>query len=187
MNVLRSLTFSVAFYANLLPPAVFKKLTIFLWKTNLFFQKGANFSTFWEIGLIQLQPNTNFPPLAVFKKNTIFFRKTHLFHLIKTSFEGFEKSYFFSRILRRNCFFWRFWKKKQESFGKTHLFFFQTKANFWKFWEILLIHSHSGVSLLPVAILKFFFENPSVFWRKARIFPCFEKTYLYIRILQQNC
>ena len=133
MNVLRSLTFSVAFYANLLPPAVFKKLTIFLWKTNFFFQKGANFSTFWEIGLIQLQPNTNFPPLAVFKKNTIFFRKTHLFHLIKTSFEGFEKSYFFSRILRQNCFFWRFWKKSKNRLEKPIYFSFKRKPIFESF------------------------------------------------------
>ena len=133
MNVLRSLTFSVAFYANLLPPAVFKKLTIFLWKTNLFFEKGANFSTFWEIVLNQLQPNTNFSSLAVFKKITIFSRETHIFHLIKTNFERFEKSYFFSRILRQNCFFWRFWKKIKNRLEKPIYFSFKRQPIFESF------------------------------------------------------
>ena len=75
MNVLRSFTFSVAFYANLLPLAFFKKLTIFLRKTNLFFQEGSNFSTFWGILRIQLQPTRISLFLAVFKGMTIFLEK----------------------------------------------------------------------------------------------------------------
>ena len=75
MNVLRSFTFSVAFHANLLPSAVFKKLTIFLRKTNLFFQEGSNFSTFRGILRIQLQPKTISLSLAVFKGITIFLEK----------------------------------------------------------------------------------------------------------------
>ena len=95
------------------PQRFLKNSRFFFEKQIFFFQKGANFSTFWEIGLKQLQPNTNFSSLAVFKKITIFFRETHIFHLIKTNFERFEKSYFFSRILRQSCFFWRFWKKSR--------------------------------------------------------------------------
>ena len=79
MNVLRSFTFSVAFYANLLPLAVFKKLTIFLRKTNLFFQEGSNFSIFWGILRIQLQPKTISLSLAVFEGITIFLEKPIFF------------------------------------------------------------------------------------------------------------
>ena len=115
------------------PQRFLKNSRFFFEKQIFFFQKGANFSTFWEIVLNQLQPNTNFSSLAVFKKITIFFRETHIFHLIKTNFERFEKSYFFSRILRQNCFFWRFWKKSKNRLEKPIYFSFKRKPIFESF------------------------------------------------------
>ena len=56
-------------------------------------------------------------------------------------------------------------KKIQELFWKTHLFFCETKTSFWTFWEILFIHSHSSVNLLPVAIFQ-----TLVFFRKSHLF-----------------
>ena len=56
-------------------------------------------------------------------------------------------------------------KKIQELFWKTHLFFCETKTSFWTFWEILFIHSHSSVNLLPVAVFQ-----SLVFFRKSHLF-----------------
>ena len=72
-------------------------------------------------------------------------------------------------------------EKNQEFFRKTHLLFFcETKAKFWTFWEILFIHSHSSVNLLPVAFFEsfsFFFENPICFlWKKDTNFLLFWET-----------
>ena len=118
--------------ANLLPLSVFKKLRFFLRKTNLFPQEGANFSTFWEILLIQLQPETTFTSLAVFKKITIFFRKTHKFHL-KKKFLNVLRSLTFSVAFYGKIASFSAFEKNQVFFGKTHRFFFQTKATFWRF------------------------------------------------------
>ena len=83
----------------------------------------------------------------------------------------------------------RDFEKNQEYFGETHLYFFETKAIFWGFSEILLFHWLSGVNLLPVVIFlkTVVFENPSVFRTKAGIFHCFEKSNPFNRILQQIC
>ena len=61
------------------------------------------------------------------------------------------------------------YEKIQELFWKALLFFLQTIANFWTFWEILLSLSHCSENWLPVASFKFFrffFRKPICFLKK---------------------
>ena len=146
---------------TLLPLANFKKLRIFPQKTNLFFQEGVNFSTFWEFLLIQLQPNTNFSSLAVFWK-IIFFSKNPCISFDKTKFWTFWEVILFQSHSSANFLPLAKFCRNKISFRKNLNFFFKKTPTFWSFWEVLLFQSHCSANLLHLAIYKkiTLFRNP---------------------------
>ena len=76
-------------------------------------------------------------------------------------------------------------EKVHDYFGTPHLFLFKKKNNFWTFWEILLIQSHSTANLLILVILKkfkIFWKNPSIFSERDPKFEHFEKSVAFYGI-----
>ena len=123
MNVLRSLTFSFAFYGKIASLSIFERIQEFFWKNpSVFPSKKADFWMFCEILLFHSHSSENLLPVAIFKKYS-FFRKTHLFP---------EQMPEFSTVLRNlTCslaFYSRFatlsdFSKKTRSFSKNSPFF----------------------------------------------------------------
>ena len=103
MNVLRSLTFSVALCGRFATFSDFEEIQEFVWKAHLFLcETKGNFWTFWEFLFIHSHSSVNLLPVAFFKI-LVFFRKSHLFFVKK----GPE----FSTVLRNPTYSVAFYSK----------------------------------------------------------------------------
>ncbi len=79
--------------------------------------------------------------------------------------------------------------EKSQTFRKTQIFYI-LKTSFERLERSLTFQSHFTAKLFLLAILKnsrILWENPSIFWTKAQLFHCFEKSYLFTRNLQEIC
>ena len=95
-----------------------------------------------------------------------FFRKP-IFFGITPKLERFEKSYYFNRIIRQICYFYRF--LRFSFFSKNPSPFWEKR---WTFWEILNFQSHITTILLSIAIFKnWFFSGKThlIFFSKNQI------------------
>ena len=106
LNVLRSPTISVAFYDKLASFTDFSDFHFFQKLRHLFKKKR----TFGEILNFQSHSATILLSLAIFKNSCFFWKNSSNFFLKKSNFEHFENFYYFCRILRQNCYFYRFFK-----------------------------------------------------------------------------
>ena len=125
--------------ASLVPLAVSKKLRIFLRKTNLCFQEGANFSTFWEILLIQLQPKTNFHRWRFSKKSQILF-ESPIYFIKKNKFWMFSEVLLFQSHFTAKLLLSAILKNFKKTLEKPIWFSFEGKPIFDCFENSYLFH-----------------------------------------------
>ena len=79
--------------------------------------------------------------------------------------------------------------EKSQTFRKTQIFYI-LKTSFERLERSLTFQSHFTAKLFLLAILKkfkFSLEKPIYFLNNSRTFNCFEKSYLFTRILQEIC
>ena len=95
LNVLRCLTFWVAFYCNVATFSNFlNKINFFSWNPPFFSIKQPIFWTFWEILLFQSHSTTIMIQLLFFLNKTVSFQgTTHFFAAKNLNFERLEKTY----------------------------------------------------------------------------------------------
>ncbi len=150
MNVLRSLTFSVAFYGKIASFSAFEKKSSILWKNPSFFLSNeSHFLTFSKNLLFPSLSGVNLLPVAIFLK-TVVFENPSVFRTKAGIFHCFEKSNLFNRILQQICYIERFFTKINVFFRKPTIFSIK-KSKAWTLWEVLLTPSHSTATSLPSA------------------------------------
>ena len=133
MNVLRSLTFSFAFYCKIASFGEFERSQGFFGKTHLFFlQRKADFWMFCEILLIHSHSSENLLPVAIFKKYS-FFRKTHMFLEQMIEFSTVLRNLTYSLAFYTDLLHWATFQNNQGLFPKTHHFFPSKNLNFERF------------------------------------------------------
>ena len=169
------LVFQLNSTAKLLPQANFYNFKISVRKTHFFILKKPEVWTFW--GLLQFQLILRQACcLCHFKRLQFFSRKTEVFFDTSKSqnlnvLRNLTNSFaLYSKFVTISDF-----RKIQGFFGK--LIFFCKKHNFWTFWEISLLRSHSISNWLTVSVavdiklaklscfqnFRFFLKKPSTF------------------------
>ena len=106
LKTLKSLTNLVAFYTNVLHFQILHN-----WKKTKnpsVFQKKPRIWAFRAVFYFRTHSTSNLLPLAFFNDFVFYFLKIHVFFSRKANFARFEKLYYFSRILRQICCFYRF-------------------------------------------------------------------------------
>ena len=133
MNVLRSLTFSVALCGKFATFSDFEKIQELFWKTHLIFcETKANFWTFWETLFIHSQSTVNLLPVAFFQ-NFSFLFENPICSLWKKdpNFPLFWKTLAIQSRSTANLLLLAILKTLQIFFRKTQLFF--KSPNFERF------------------------------------------------------
>ena len=106
LKTLKSLTNLVAFYTNVLHFQILHN-----WKKNqkpICVSKETQNLSIQSSLFFRTHSTSNLLPLAFFNDFVFYFLKIHVFFSRKANFARFEKLYYFSRILRQICCFYRF-------------------------------------------------------------------------------
>ena len=193
LNVLKSITNSVAFYWKFATFINFLKNRIFFVKmTHPFLQKKHPIFERFENLFLQWPCSATLLLLAIFeKKVTSFSRNPSSFSIKKPKFSKFWEILLIQLQSTVNLLPLAIFQKKTQytiSFRKTHLFqllkpFFERFENSYYFSCIL----QQNFQLRRFLLNQFFFEKPIYFNYCYQKFERFERSYFFSRVLPQVC